>query len=1245
MANDNLTTKQPTKFIGLHGHSTASSGDAIGFANEHIDYALKNGMDGLALTDHGNMNGISFQQLRQQELTKKGVKFKAIPGIEAYFIPSLKDWSVVREQRQEEKQAAKLLKQQLENKPEDNIGDELADTKKQLDEELTQTVQENEEESKSNKYNDPINARSHLVVLPKSNKGLKNLFKLVSQSYKHGFYKYPRIDLEMIREIGQGELIGLSACVGGNLAKIVFDHQDTSVDWKDWKPNNHRFEEIQTALKLRAEQFVESFGGLENYYAEIQLNKLGVQHLVNQHLIELSKRTGIKLVVTVDSHYSDPNHWREREIYKAMAWASKTKGQVTLESLPQTIDELKCELYPKNAEQIWKTYKETTKEYDFYDDSLVCEAIERTYDIAHDLINNDITVDSSVKLPALTKLIDKHLVEQFRESIGPGATDDDIAFKELVRVSLEGLRRRGKYSDIVYATRLKQELEDIKYLQDNYSQYKLAKYFLTEKKIIDVTSEELLIGNGRGSVAGSLIAYCLDITQVDPIKWGTVWERFISRKKASNPDIDQDWSDRDKAVKMIAEYFGGENVIPITNISQLQLRSLVKDVARLHGLPFEEINKQTSLIEQEALSERKKEAGFDRQVWVLTYEEAEKHSPTFRKLMEEHPEFKQTLQILFKQIRGLSRHAGGVVVTENAEESMPLITVGGELQTPWTEGLNYRHLEPFGFIKFDVLGLGTLRIFENTIRKILIKQGTKRPKFKEIRDWFINNLHPDNNAMEDPKVFKNIFWDGRYAGIFQFVNSKTQDFMKQMKPKNVKDIAIATSIFRPGPLGLGVDKQFLQNRANPSKIVYQHPLLKDVYKETSGLLIFQEQLMYIYNKLAGVPLEDTDKVRKAFTKKDISNTVKAQQDRDNLRVDFTKKCKEVNNIPESVSGDIFDNMEKLVSYSFNLAHAVSYAITTYQCAWLLNYYPDEWITSYLDYCTNDKGTATGKEDPKATALREALVLGYKIGKPDINKSDFDFVLEDKTLVPSAASLKYVGKMALAEIKEHRPYTKVEDLLVIGTNTWKHSKFNKRSLDTLIKLEALDSMDLVGTEPHHLFRHYKDMQKVVVGGYEELKRASMRKKNNNVSELLRQKIEEVKQQNNPDWTDEEKMEFGSELAGSFSFNLVITPEAKDKLYSMGFMSIDEYEAKGKYWAAVKQCIIKTTKTGRPYLFLKLFGESGQIYQCYCWNYSEKQGVELPKENDIVVLPLEQSDMGFKSFAGSLYIAEKHKLGNY
>jgi DNA polymerase III alpha subunit len=215
-------------------------------------------------------------------------------------------------------------------------------------------------------------------------------------------------------------------------------------------------------------------------------------------------------------------------------------------------------------------------------------------------------------------------------------------------------------------------------------------------------------------------------------------------------------------------------------------------------------------------------------------------------------------------------------------------------------------------------------------------------------------------------------------------------------------------------------------------------------------------------------------------------------------------------------------------------------------------------------------------------------------------------------------------------------------LVIGTNTWKHTKFNKRSLDTLIKLEALDSMDLVGSEPHHLFKHYKDMHRTLIGGYEDLKKASMRKKNNNVPELLAQRIQQVRQENNPDWTDDEKMEFGSELAGSFSFSLVISPEARDKLYSMGFMSVDEYEAKGKYWAAVKQCIIKTTKTGRPYLFLKLFGESGQIYQCYCWNYSAKQGIELPKENDIVVLPLEQSEMGFKSFAGSLYIAEKAKL---
>lgn len=319
---------------------------------------------------------------------------------------------------------------------------------------------------------------------------------------------------------------------------------------------------------------------------------------------------------------------------------------------------------------------------------------------------------------------------------------------------------------------------------------------------------------------------------------------FVSDKPNGNfylthnsfPDIDSDFSDRDRAVKLLIEFFGSENVIPVTNFAQLQLRSLIKDVARLHNLPFEEINAATGKIEKEVLDVAKQVEGFDRGTWVMTFEAAMNDSPTFRQLMETYPEFQSTIKVLFKQMRGLSRHAGGVIITENSREGMPLIKAGGELQTPWPEGVNFRHLEEFGLLKFDILGLGTLRMFENCVRRILQKQGTKHPTFKQIKQWFWDNLHPDNNPLTDPKVYENVFWKGNYTGIFQFINDKTQNFMRQMKPKSITDIAVATSIFRPGPLSLKVDQRFLNNRANPDSVVYKHPLQEEIFKETSGCL-------------------------------------------------------------------------------------------------------------------------------------------------------------------------------------------------------------------------------------------------------------------------------------------------------------------------------------------------------------------------------------------------------------------------
>lgn len=457
-------------------------------------------------------------------------------------------------------------------------------------------------------------------------------------------------------------------------------------------------------------------------------------------------------------------------------------------------------------------------------------------------------------------------------------------------------------------------------------QYKGKVHDLTVSESHSYNIEGLGVHNSAG---GSLLSYVLNITQVDPIKYGLLFERFLTRFKKGMPDIDSDFSDKEKAVQLITEHFGEENVIPISNFNQLQLRSLIKDLCRLNGVPFEEVNNYTKKIESEAIGEAKKKPGFDAAQWTLTFDEAQDKSQTFRDLMKEYPDLEQHIKVLFKQMRNVSRHAGGVIITENPEKNMPLIKSGGVLQTPWQEGLNYRHLEGFGLLKFDILGLGTLRMFEKCIRRILKKQGVKYPTFDQVKKWFYENLHPDNNPMNDIEVFKRIYWQGNWAGIFQFVQPPVQKFIKKMKPESILDISTATSIFRPGPLGISADKMYLKNRKNPENITYKHPLLKEVLEPTCGLIIFQEQLQLIYHKLAGVPLEETDNVRKSFTKKDKSNKKEADRQRREMREDFANKCLEANNIPKATSYEIFDEMEKFVAYSFNKSLSYDTLINTY----------------------------------------------------------------------------------------------------------------------------------------------------------------------------------------------------------------------------------------------------------------------------------------------------------------------------
>lgn len=1223
-------TDYPKKFVGLHAHSTFSIGDAIGRPKDHIDFAIKNDMDAIALTDHGNMNGFSHQYTHGEYLKKQGIKFKPLYGVEAYFVPSLSNWRKLYDENREQLKQEKIekKKQEAKEKIDKLIADIAGPTKEDLivgqaESELDKETQgdsgiEDEDASKRGKWKNPLFQRNHLVLLPKNSEGLKDLFACVSHSFIDGFYRFPRMDFELLEKYAKGNIIASTACIAGLPSKIIFDNQ-IETDWEKYAPNDDNKEIIQDQLAEMVSKFHQALGP-ENFYLELQFNKLGAQHLANYHIIECSKRTGVKLVVTADSHYSDPTHWREREIYRCMARMQFMKAEDV--NLPKTIDELKCELYPKNAEQIWKSYLDTTNDYDFYDNTLVKEAIERTHEIAHEQID-DPKPDCSTKFPKLNKIIEKKRLEKILSQIN-SVDEDDVAFEALKQQVIVGAKWRGIHEDEAYIQRLKTELEVVKHL-------KFSKYFLTYSRIMKIVDRECFRGPGRGSGAGSLMCYVLDITQIDPIKNGLLFERFLTKHKKGMPDIDSDVSDRDKALKLLNEYFGDENVVAVSNFNQLQMRSLIKDVCRLNGVSFKESNEATKKIEKETKTEARKEPGFDATQWFLTFDAAVRDSETFRGLLVKYPDFEKQIKILFKNNRNISRHAGGLIIADDAMENFPIIKSGGVLQTPWTEGLKFRHLESFGFLKYDILALGTLRMFENCIRRILKSQGIKYPSFDQIKSFYYEKLHPDNNDMNDKKVFKHVYWKQNYAGVFQFVRPQVQEMMAKMKPTCLKDIAIITSLYRPGPLAIGAEKVFLKNRKKPEAIVYKHPLLKEVLEDTSGLILFQEQLQLIYHKLAGVPLDQTDDVRKAFTKKDASNKEQAAKERKRLRDDFIEKCQKTNSISPKISASIFDEMEKYVKYSFNLSHAISYATISYQCAWFLTYYPDEWVATYIDYCIEDKGKVAGYEDPKAVALSEAQTLGYEISKPDINKSNRDFTVKEGKLIPSFSSIKSVGVTAQSEIFHHRPYKTLEDLLWNSNDTWRHSKFNKRALSSLVQMEALDSMDLVG--PDKMFKNYRQLYHVVVENNELLKRAISRKKQTH-KELLKDLIEQA--QDLEDWSLEEKIKSSKELSGSVDINLIVTPKIRKFFAENSVECIDNWKKPGSvYWAIVEHSTIATTKQGKKYCRVKLYGDSGVTYMCFLWNYNELKDKNIP-ENSLIIGNFKKSSFGLAASFGKFSI---------
>jgi DNA polymerase-3 subunit alpha len=1090
------------KFVGLHAHSGVGSPfDGFGYPQDHMSFCYDNGGQALALTDHGNMNGFAYQVLHAKKMKKEGKNFKPIFGVEAYFIPCVNQWRKEYEEYKSDKKKAKTLS-------DDQSGTNV------------------EEEGATKSKGRSINRSRHLVLIAMNQTGLNNIFKLVSESYSEKyFYRKPRMDYNLLSKYSDG-VIAMSACLGGVYAGCYWENIESGE------------EAVLECMRETTRTMVGIFG--DRWYGELQWNAVPEQHTLNRLIIKVAGEFGVKLVSTADSHYPNPDAWKDRELYKRLGWLGRGAPEWLDMTLPGSIQDMEYELYPKNGEQMWEDYKKYSEGYD-YEDELILASIEESHTIAFERVEEFIP-DTTVRLP---------------DFVVPAGRDEDDYLRDL---ALGGLKLMGKLNSD-YSSRLDSELKVI-------ADRGFSKYFLTMKAISDKTGEVQLAGPGRGSAAGSLVAYALGITQVDPIKYGLLFSRFLRSDATDYPDIDYDVSDPMILKDMLIEQWGSDTVVPISNWNTLQLRSLLKDISKFYEIPFTEVNAVTNVMLKEATPAAKRKHGIKAGVYTPTFEETIEYSDTLKAFLDKYPHVKTHVMALYGSYRSCSRHAGGVVVGEKLDQYMPLISSKGVRQTPWSEGQNVRQLEPLGFIKFDILGLSTLRMIESTIERILIKQGNPKPSFAQIRAFYDEFLHPDKIDLHDQDVYENIFHKGKWAGIFQFTEKGAQSFAQKVMPKSIIDISAITSIYRPGPLSAKVDKQYVNAINDPLSVNYAHELVEEVTKETYGFLIFQEQIALLaYHLGDGITMDEANLLRKVLTKK---GTGKGHEVKEAIKKKFIKGSTD-KGLTEEKAEELWKTFEYFSGYGFNKSHAVSYSIISFQCAWLYNYYPTQWMCSFLD-----REPDTRKEK----AINIAKSHGFTISDIDINVSGENWEAIDSTsLVAPLTTIKGLGEKAVEEIIAHRPFMSVDDLLFHEDVVYR--KLNKKALVALSLAGALKSLQddrFLGDEHFH--------------------EACFQNRPKNPKKLLAH-IEEHKDKDS--FSKDRRIENLTEITGIFPINMVYDDITKMKLESRFIPPISEFDPDlGACWGIPRNINVRKSKNKKWFAIIDLIDSNNVLTKVRIWN---------------------------------------------
>jgi DNA polymerase-3 subunit alpha len=573
-----------------------------------------------------------------------------------------------------------------------------------------------------------------------------------------------------------------------------------------------------------------------------------------------------------------------------------------------------------------------------------------------------------------------------------------------------------------------------------------------------------------------------------------------------------------------------------------------------------------------------------------------KYSDAYKEFMDEYPKIAEHIKSLFMEPRSIGRHAGGVLVCPDLESSMPVIKVRGELQTPWSEGMNWRHLEENGFLKFDFLGLATLKMVEDSIRLILRNQGVENPTFDDINKFFDENINSRFHKMDDQKVWEYVYHDGRFVQVFQFTNTGARNFCVAAKPRSIEDLATITAIYRPGPLAANVHRKYVKAGENIESITYDHPVLEELLSESRGFVVFQEQFMLIAQNLCGFDKGASDKMRKTLVKKSLDMNEKKAKERADLRKKFITGAVDLSGMEEDKATKLYETIEAFSAYGFNKSHAVAYAVDSYYSAWLHTYYEKEWLATCLQ---------TWNGSPKfAKIIAEIKSLGYKILQPDINASSDVWVYSEERqgFVPPLTAIKGVGDSAVAEIMQNRPYVSLDDILFTDDGRWKPSKLNKTAFDSLCKVEAFSSISEISQGE---IQNHRQLHDIVVGNYDQLKKGrygmtktahkKLLKTQGSVEEFIPKLI--IDNYGSSDWSRTLKIGFSVDLMSGADETLVFPPAIMDKIKKSELKPITELSGKvtDVVWFCIQEIHEKKTKNGKIFYRMRVCDNNSES----CW----------------------------------------------